>query len=77
MTILDEVFAHKRFEVEKLKAFRPLHVVREMAEAAPHPLDFLAAIMNKSACLQPALIAEIKRTSPSRGQISSHLIPIE
>ena len=44
MSILDEIMAHKRDEVAQQQARRPLAEVRAAAEAAPPPLDFVAAL---------------------------------
>ena len=44
MTILDEIMAHKRDEIAQQQARRPLAEVRAVAEAAPPPLDFVAAL---------------------------------
>ncbi len=77
MTILDVIFANKRIEVERSKGFQPLAAMREMAEAAPRTLNFIDALYRKSAGQRPALIAEIKRASPSHGQINARLNPVE
>ena len=77
MTILDEIFAYKQIEVERLKGIRPIRAMREMAETAPRPQDFIGALRCKSAGQRPALIAEIKRASPSHGQINARHNPIE
>ena len=71
MTILDEIFAHKRDELAGRKQARPLAAVRAAAEQTAPPLDFVAGLRRNGgmavygAC--PALIAEIKHASPSRG----------
>ncbi len=65
ITILDEIFANKRREVERQKEAVPPDEMRAAAEAAPLPLDFAAAL--RSSARRPALIAEVKFASPSRG----------
>lgn len=85
MSILDEIFAHKREEVARQKRVRSLSSVRTLAEGAPPPRDFLGSIKRFSlpagcpellpAC-QPALIAEIKRASPSRGLLMPDFDPL-
>jgi indole-3-glycerol phosphate synthase len=65
MTILDEIFADTRRELSRRKRLHPLAEVRSAAEAAPSPPDFVAAL--REAGHKPALIAEIKFASPSRG----------
>ncbi|GAB4459380.1 MAG: indole-3-glycerol phosphate synthase TrpC [Anaerolineae bacterium] len=74
MSILDEIFAHKRAEVARQKQARPLAEVRAAAEQAAPPLDFVAALQNGHA--RPALIAEVKRASPSRGLLARNFDPV-
>ncbi len=79
MNLLDEIFAHKREEVAAARALRPLRELRKEAEAAPPPQDFIAALrhLRRQPHQRPALIAEIKRASPSRGTINAALEPLE
>jgi indole-3-glycerol phosphate synthase len=67
MNILDEILEHKRtVEVPALKRATPPSVIRARAEAAPWPgADFEAALNRADG--RVALIAEVKRASPSRG----------
>lgn len=67
MTILDEIFTHKRSEVARQKRLRPLAGVRAEAEDATPARDFVAAL--QTAPRRPALIAEVKFASPSRGTL--------
>ncbi len=77
MTILDEIFAHKRAEVAERRAARPMLDVRAEAEAAVQPRDFVAALREKRAAAgRPALIAEVKARSPSRGQLAAAFDPL-
>ncbi len=64
MTILSEMFAHKRAEVEAQKKRVPLIALMRQIEGARPPLDFVAAL-KRAKC--PALVAEVKRGSPSKG----------
>jgi len=73
MSLLEEIFAHKRAEVVQQRARRPLALAEAEAHAAPPPLDFVAALRRAPA--RPALIAEIKRASPSRGLLAPQLDP--
>ena len=75
MTILDEIFAHKRVEVEQRRAVLPLAEVRALAGEAPPALDFAGALRRKEG-ERPALIAEVKCASPSRGQIAKDFDPL-
>lgn len=68
MSILAEIFAHKEQEVVRRRRAKPLVALRAAAESAPAPADFLAALRGARAA--PALIAEIKKASPSRGLLA-------
>ncbi len=61
--ILEQIFDHKRKEVTKRKSKIDLATMRRQAESQFAPLNFLAALRQA----KPALIAEIKRASPSKG----------
>ena len=65
--ILKKIVAVKREEVATAKAARPLAELLAEAEAQPPSRDFLGAIRSKIAAGRPAVIAEIKRASPSKG----------
>ncbi|MGC8782293.1 MAG: indole-3-glycerol phosphate synthase TrpC, partial [Anaerolineae bacterium] len=72
--LLAEILAYKRDEIVQARATRPMAAVRAAAEAMPQPLDFVAAL--RSAPARPALIAEIKRRSPSRGLLVADFDPL-
>ena len=74
MTILDEIFADKRLEVARRKRETPLPALREAADARPQAIDFSAAL--RSARRAPALIAEVKAASPSRGVLLPDFDPV-
>jgi indole-3-glycerol phosphate synthase len=73
--ILDQILAAKAAEVGAARASAPLELVRERALAAPAPRDFVAALRAKIAAGEPAVIAEIKRASPSRGVLREDFDP--
>ena len=73
--ILDKITAYKREEVEKAKAERPLHVMAEYARSAPPVRSFAGAIRRKLEAGETALIAEIKKASPSKGLIRADFDP--
>ena len=75
MTILDEIFAHKRIEVELRREALPLDEVRALAAGAEPALDFSTALRRRDG-ERPALIAEVKCASPSRGQIARNFDPL-
>ena len=67
MTILERILEVKRAEVARARD----STTEAKARAAPPPRDFLAAIRKKS----PAVIAEIKRASPSKGVLREDFDP--
>jgi indole-3-glycerol phosphate synthase len=74
-TILGRIAAYKREEIAAAKAALPLAAVEEQARAAPTVRPFAATI---AACAEEgrhALIAEIKKASPSRGLIRADFDP--
>ena len=72
--ILEEIVWHKEIEVDKLRERLPLLELRQkIANTAP-PCDFLAAL--KQGKTQPALIAEVKKASPSKGVIREDFDPV-
>jgi indole-3-glycerol phosphate synthase len=75
--ILDRIIATKREEIAAAVAARPLTVVAAEAAAQPAPRDFVGAIRHKIGCGQPAVIAEIKKASPSKGVIRPDFQPAE
>lgn len=73
--ILDKITRYKLEEIARAKAAVPLRVVAELARSAPRVRPFADAIAAKHAAGQPALIAEIKKASPSKGLIRSDFDP--
>jgi indole-3-glycerol phosphate synthase len=73
--ILDKITAYKREEVARAKALTPLRVISEYARSAPRVRPFAAAIEAKHRENKPALIAEIKKASPSKGLIRADFDP--
>jgi indole-3-glycerol phosphate synthase len=75
--ILNQILAVKAKEVAAAKAAQPLETVIKAAKSAPPVRDFVGAIRNKIAAGQPAVIAEIKKASPSKGIIRPDFHPAE
>ncbi len=75
--ILNKIVATKREEMVVAKAARPLAEVRAAAEARTDVRGFEAALRAKVAAGQPAVIAEIKKASPSKGVIRADFRPAE
>jgi indole-3-glycerol phosphate synthase len=73
--VLERILAHKRDEVTAAKRARPLEAVQAAAADAPPPRDFAAALRQAHARDGIALIAEIKRRSPSAGEIRASFHP--
>ncbi|WP_174769880.1 indole-3-glycerol phosphate synthase TrpC [Paraburkholderia hayleyella] len=69
MNILDTIKTYKIEEVQKAWKDRPLSSFESTAARLPAPRDFVQAIEDRIAQDQIALIAEIKRASPSKGII--------
>jgi len=75
--ILDKIVEVKHQEVAAAKKRKPLELVRADAESRVLTRDFVAALRAKIAAGQPAVIAEVKKASPSKGVLRSEFIPAD
>jgi len=75
--ILNKILAVKREEVAAALAVQPLAAMRAEAEAQPKARDFVGAIQAKLGAGDTAVIAEIKKASPSKGVIRPDFRPAE
>ncbi|WP_296820675.1 indole-3-glycerol phosphate synthase TrpC [Brevundimonas sp.] len=73
--ILERIAAYKREEVAARKAARVFAEVEAAARAADPPRGFARALTERAAPGRPALIAEVKKASPSKGQIRADFDP--
>lgn len=75
--ILDKIVAVKREEVAAAKLRRSVASWREEAEARRDVRGFGAALRAKVAAGDAAVIAEVKKASPSKGVLREHFVPAE
>jgi len=75
--ILEKIVAVKRQEVAAALSRKPLAAMRSDAESRVLTRDFVAALRDKIAAGQPAVIAEIKKASPSKGVLRADFIPAD
>jgi indole-3-glycerol phosphate synthase len=73
--VLSRIEAYKRVEIATAKARLPQADLERRAAAMPAPNGFAAAIERHLAEGRPALIAEIKKASPSKGLIRADFDP--
>ncbi len=70
-SILDQIFAAKRAELSAQRERVTLDIIKAAALSAPLPRKFVNALRGRN----PAIIAEVKRASPSKGDILPGLDP--
>ncbi|MBE9047920.1 indole-3-glycerol phosphate synthase TrpC [Pleurocapsales cyanobacterium LEGE 10410] len=72
--ILEEIVWHKEVEVARMRDRLPLLKLRQQVQDVAPPKDFLAAL--RKGKTSPALIAEVKKASPSKGVIKADFNPV-
>src|SRR5215472_3785090 len=70
-SVLDKIFAAKRLELAEQRERVPFDAIKQAAFHATPPRDFAGALRRH----KPAIIAEVKRASPSKGDILPELDP--
>ena len=75
--ILDKIVAVKHQEVAAARKRLSLETVRADAESRVLTRDFVGALKAKIAAGKPAVIAEIKKASPSKGVLREDFIPAD
>ncbi len=75
--ILNRILEVKRDEVARGAAAKPLAAMRAEAQAQPHARDFVGALRARIESGQAAVIAEVKKASPSKGVIREDFRPDE
>ena len=75
--ILQKIVAVKHEELALAKGRKPLAEVREDAESRVLTRDFVGALRAKIAAGLPAVIAEVKKASPSKGVLREDFIPAD
>ena len=70
--ILDKIVEVKRREVERLKVEMPISALEKRIEAQPPTLNLAGALWGDSV----RIIAEVKKASPSKGQLTANFDPV-
>ncbi len=75
-TVLDRILAHKRDEVARRRRATPLPALIDHVRSAPPARGFSKAILARIQAGDPAVIAEVKKASPSKGVIRENFDPV-
>ena len=75
--ILTKIVAVKREELAVLLRQKPLAAVRADAESRLQTRDFVGALRQKISAGKPAVIAEVKKASPSKGVLRADFFPAD
>lgn len=74
--ILKTILAKKEEEVARRRIQTPIEMLQEIATGVEKPRGFYAALQSKASLKKPAIIAEIKKASPSQGVIRENFQPV-
>lgn len=75
--ILNQIVATKREEIAQAQKNRPLEAVRFDAESRVLSRDFVGAMRAQIAAGRSAVIAEVKKASPSKGVLRADFVPAD
>ncbi len=75
--ILEKIVWHKESEVARLREKVPLSGLQRQIQGLPATRGFISALRQQAAIQSPALIAEVKKASPSKGIIREDFDPVE
>ncbi len=75
--ILKKILDRKVEEVANRKQRTPIALLKEMISGIENPRGFAAALQSKAQSKKPAIIAEIKKASPSKGVIRENFKPLD
>jgi len=73
--ILEKIITRKHAEIAERQVATPLSALKLQLDAAPAPRGFCEALRARVAAGNPAVIAEIKKASPSKGVIRENFDP--
>ena len=76
-TILKKIIAHKQQEISERQANIGMAELKQQASEQPACRGFVTAMVDKVNAGQAAVIAELKKASPSKGVIREHFLPAE
>src|SRR5690606_18879879 len=76
-TVLEKILARKAEEVAERRARVSLAEIEAAARQADPVRGFARALQERAAQKQPAVIAEVKKASPSKGVLREHFVPAE
>lgn len=77
MNTLEKICDDKRAHIMRNEHFIPQIVLEERAKLQPQPIGFCHAILAQREAKKPALIAEVKKASPSKGIIRVDFDPVK
>ncbi|WP_165673264.1 indole-3-glycerol phosphate synthase TrpC [Metapseudomonas otitidis] len=76
-TVLEKILARKAEEVAERRARTSLSQLEALARSADAARGFARALQDKVALREPAVIAEVKKASPSKGVIRENFVPAQ